>query len=60
MAENENGAERTEQPTPKRLEDARKDGNLPRSRELGTVAVFAAGVAVLAAGGGAMAHAALA
>jgi len=59
MAENENGAERTEQPTAKRLEDARKDGNLPRSRELGTAAVFAAGVAVLAAGGGAMARAAL-
>jgi len=51
MAENENGAERTEQPTQKRLDDARKDGNIPRSRELGTVAVFGAGVvAILAAG----------
>jgi len=59
MAENENGAERTEQPTQKRLDDARKDGNIPRSRELGTAAVFAAGVAVLAAGGGAMAEGAL-
>jgi len=59
MAEHDSGAERTEQPTAKRLEDARKDGNLPRSRELGTLAVFAAGVAVLAAGGGAMARAAL-
>jgi len=59
MAENENGAERTEQPTAKRLDDARKDGNIPRSRELGTAAVFAAGVAVLAAGGGAIAQGAL-
>jgi len=59
MAENENGAERTEQPTAKRLEDARKDGNIPRSRELGTAAVFAAGVAVLLAGGGMMARGAL-
>jgi len=58
-AENENGAERTEQPTQKRLDDARKDGNLPRSRELGTAAVFAAGVAVLAMGGGAMGEGAL-
>jgi len=59
MSENENGAERTEQPSAKRLEDARKDGNLPRSRELGTVAVFAAGVAAFMADGGAMAQAAL-
>jgi len=59
MAENENGAERTEQPTPKRLEDARKDGNIPRSRELGTVAVFGAGVVLLMAAGGMMARGAL-
>jgi len=51
MAENENGAERTEQPTAKRLEDVRKDGNLLRSRELGTVVVFAAGALALAVGG---------
>ena len=30
----ENGAERTEQATPKRLEEARKKGQVPRSREL--------------------------
>jgi len=59
MAENENGAERTEQPTAKRLEDAYKDGNIPRSKELGTLAVFAAGVAALSAAGGMMAQGAL-
>jgi len=59
MAENENGAERTEQPTAKRLDDARKDGNLPRSRELGAAAVFAGGVVVLVAAGGGMARGAL-
>ncbi len=39
--------ERTEQPTPKRLEDARKKGQIPRSRELSTAAVtLAAGAAL--------------
>jgi flagellar biosynthesis protein FlhB len=42
----ENDAERTEQPTPKRLEDARKKGQVPRSTELSAAAV------VLAVGGG--------
>jgi len=59
MAENENGAERTEQPTAKRLGDARKDGNLPRSKELGTAAVFGAGIIALLAMGGMMARGAL-
>jgi len=59
MAENENGAERTEQPTAKRLQDAHKDGNIPRSRELGTAAVFASAVAALVAMGGMMARGAL-
>jgi len=59
MAENESAGERTEQPTPKRLADARKEGNIPRSRELATAAVFAAGVVALAGFGPAMAHGAL-
>jgi len=59
MAENESAGERTEQPTPKRLADARKQGNIPRSRELATAAVFAAGVVVLAGFGPAMARGAL-
>ena len=37
MAENDTGQERTEQPTPKRLEDARKKGQVLRSRELNTL-----------------------
>ncbi|MBS0418245.1 MAG: flagellar type III secretion system protein FlhB [Proteobacteria bacterium] len=40
MAENE--AERTEQPTPKRLEEARKKGQIPRSTELSAAAVILA------------------
>jgi flagellar biosynthesis protein FlhB len=44
MAENE--AERTEQPTPKRLEEARKKGQIPRSTELSAAAV------ILTVGGG--------
>jgi flagellar biosynthetic protein FlhB len=39
MAENENGQDRTEQPTQKRLDEARKSGQVPRSRELTTAAV---------------------
>lgn len=44
MAENEQ--ERTEQPTPKRLEEARKKGQIPRSTELSAAAV------ILTVGGG--------
>jgi len=47
MAEaGENGQERTEQPTSKRLEEARKRGQVPRSSELNAAAVM------LLAGGG--------
>jgi flagellar biosynthesis protein FlhB len=45
MAENEQ-EERTEQPTPKRLEEARKKGQVPRSTELSAAAV------ILTVGGG--------
>lgn len=51
MSENESAGEKTEQPTEKRLREAREKGNIPRSRELGTAAVFGAGVlAVMATG----------
>ncbi len=41
MAENETPqSERTEQPTPKRLEDARRKGQVPRSRELSMTLVM--------------------
>ena len=40
MAGNDNEQERTEQPTAKRLEQAREEGNVPRSQELNTAAVL--------------------
>jgi flagellar biosynthetic protein FlhB len=52
MAENDNGQDRTEQPTQKRLDEARKSGQVPRSRELTTAAVvLVAGLALRFAGG---------
>lgn len=47
----DSSGERTEQPTPKRLRDARRQGQVPRSRELSTAAVV--GAAVLVIGNGA-------
>ena len=43
--ENENGQEKTEQPTPKKLRDAKQKGQVPRSKELNsmTIMVFGAG-----------------
>lgn len=49
MAENPDGQEKTEQPTAKRLDDARRRGQVPRSRELNTMAVTLAGVVGLVA-----------
>lgn len=43
MAENENGADKSEQPTDKRLSDARKKGQIARSKELNTLVVMLAG-----------------
>ncbi len=37
--ENQDGQEKTEQPTAKRLDDARKKGQIARSRELNTMAI---------------------
>ncbi|RMF16428.1 MAG: flagellar type III secretion system protein FlhB [Gammaproteobacteria bacterium] len=45
MAENDSSQEKTEQPTPRKLEKAREEGQLPRSRELNTMAVLLAGAA---------------
>ena len=55
MAENENGQEKTEEPTPKRLKDAREKGDSPRSPELATAAVFVGAILALIAFGGWMA-----
>jgi flagellar biosynthetic protein FlhB len=52
VAENDTDAERTEQPTAKRLQEARERGQVARSRELGTAAVMMAGSATLLMAGG--------
>lgn len=46
--------ERTEQPTARRLDKAREEGQVPRSQELLAVTVLLSGTAVLAVGGGAL------
>ncbi len=45
--ENQDGQEKTEQPTSKRLDDARKKGQIARSRELNTMAITLIGGIVL-------------
>jgi flagellar biosynthetic protein FlhB len=52
MAESESGQEKTEQPSEKRLKDAREKGDNPRSPELATAAVFVGAVLSLIAFGG--------
>ncbi len=52
MAENENGQEKTEDPTPKRLLDAREKGDSPRSQEAATAAVFLGAVLAMIVFGG--------
>jgi len=47
MAENEDGQERSERATPKRQEDARRKGQVPRSRELNTMVITVASAAML-------------
>jgi flagellar biosynthetic protein FlhB len=51
-AESETGGERTEEPSQKRLQDARERGQLPRSRELTNFATMIGGSATLLAVGG--------
>lgn len=52
MAENQDGTEKTEEPTGKRLEEAREKGQIPRSRELNTfVMLMMAAVSFLTFGG---------
>jgi len=54
-AEAETGGERTEEPSQKRLQDARERGQVPRSRELTNFAAMIGGSATLVAIGGALA-----
>jgi flagellar biosynthetic protein FlhB len=49
MAESEDGQEKTEQATSKRLDDAKRKGQVARSRELNTMAVTLLGVVALMA-----------
>jgi flagellar biosynthesis protein FlhB len=52
MAERDNQQERTEQPTPKRLKEARDKGQVPRSRELTMTMVMLVGSGLLLMSGG--------
>jgi len=54
-AEAETGGERTEEPSQKRLQDARERGQVPRSRELTNFATMIGGSATLIAIGGTLA-----
>ena len=47
MAENQDGQEKSFEPSARRLDEARRRGQVPRSRELNTVAVTLAGVATI-------------
>ena len=55
MAESEQGGERTEQPSARRLEQARERGQVPRSRELTNFATMIGGAVTLVAIGGTLA-----
>ncbi len=56
MAESESGADKSEEPTDKRLRESREKGQLARSRELSTVAVTLGGIGGLLASGGSLAQ----
>jgi flagellar biosynthetic protein FlhB len=56
MAEGNDGASRSEEATPRRLEEARKEGDVPKSVELSQVCALAGAFGAVAMGGGAMAH----
>jgi flagellar biosynthetic protein FlhB len=55
MAESEMGGERTEEPSQRRLQEARERGQIPRSRELTNFAAMIGGSAALVAVGGTLA-----
>jgi flagellar biosynthetic protein FlhB len=54
MAEDTDDSQKTEEPTAKKLEDARKKGQVATSREISNLAMIGAGTLVLIAFGGAM------
>src|SRR5258708_9948748 len=55
MAESEMGGDRTEEPSQRRLQEARERGQIPRSRELTNFATMIGGSAALVAIGGTVA-----
>ena len=55
--ESDSGQDRTLDPSAKRLADARKEGNVPRSRDLGNLFIIGASVGVMALAGGSVASA---
>src|SRR5690606_15587724 len=59
MAENEDGQERTEDPSARKLEQAREKGQVARSKELGSVAVMMFGALGLLFFGGMLLEAGL-
>jgi len=52
MAEGNDGASKTEEPTPKKLEDARKKGDTAKSQDISQLASLVGAFGVLAIGGG--------
>ena len=54
MAENESGLDKSEEPTERRLQQAREKGQAPRSRELNTLLVLCTGAAALLLSGGSL------
>jgi flagellar biosynthetic protein FlhB len=57
MAENENGQDKTEDPTDKKVSDSRAEGQIARSKELNTLAIMLAGAIGLLVEGGDIARA---
>ena len=54
MAEGDDSASKTEEATPRRIEEARKDGDVPKSADLAQVCALAGAFAAIAMGGAAM------
>ncbi|HEY5288923.1 MAG TPA: flagellar biosynthesis protein FlhB [Caulobacteraceae bacterium] len=56
MAEGDDSASKTEDATPRRIEEARKDGDVPKSADLAQVCALAGAFAAIAMGGGTLAR----
>src|SRR5580698_7260619 len=56
MAENKDGADKSEDATPRRIEEARKEGDVAKSNELVQAAALVGAFGAVAMAGGAMAH----